>query len=841
LDNETSNDLEHFFKHEAKIEFQYVPTTSHRRNKAERAMRTIKNHLTSMMATADPLFPEYLWDEMLLQAEITVNMLRPSANDMKKSAYMGLYGTHYDFLAHPMAPVGTAILIYDTPSQRATFDDHGVSGFYIGPEKTKYRSYRTYVTKFRSFRSTDTVAWFPTKYKLPGSSPGETLLVALKTLESTYAKATNNDPTIDPVIQGLRESITLYNGPISISPTIIDGPQPQNIIPTSHHQIIQDTQNMPKGTNGTDQGVVNADPLFYDPPIRVPVGNRTRAANKTYLPIHSVHEQGVDVANTTSTTNQVDDHQDDQSGNYQRCYSAAIHPTTGKPLKFRELSKTTEADLWEQGHHDEFVRLIETSKTMQAIKPADKPVGRIATYYNPQPEIKFRDGNKIHRIRGTIGGDRAEPYPYDKAAYVADMVDVKLLLNSVVSTPGSQFMTMDITDFYLGTPLIRKAYMKVHRSQMPVQSIEYFKYTDASWWYNDYIIFEISKGIYGLPEAGKLAQDQLYVHLATYGYRLIPESTGLFVHDTRPTKFTLVVDDFGVQYSSIEDLNHLSEALKRKYTITIDMAGSKYLGLTIEHDKIESTISISMPEYISKVLTRFEIPKDGKPQHAPAKYECSYGKDAQLTHQESEIFLSEDRKQRIQQIVGCCSFYARAVDSTMLVATNRLGSQQAHPTDTTDNGADQLLQYAATYPVVKTVFRASDMILRISSDSSYLTEQGGRSRVGGYHDLIKRTDDPITAPVNGALIAISVILSMVVASIGEAEYGGVFINDQIGVDIRQKLIGMGYPQPPTVIITDNQCAAGLANKAIKQLKTKSIDMRFHCIRDRIVQHQFKVI
>jgi hypothetical protein len=478
---------------------------------------------------------------------------------------------------------------------------------------------------------------------------------------------------------------------------------------------------------------------------------------------------------------------------------------------------------------------------MRAIKPMDKSVGRIATYYNPQPEIKFREGNKVYRIRGTIGGDKAEPYPYDKAAYVADMIDVKLLINSVVSTPGSQFMTMDITDFYLGTPLVRKAYMKVHRNQMPVQTVAYFDYTDASWWHNEYIIFEISKGIYGLPEAGKLAQDQLYAHLASYGYRLIPESTGFFVHDTRPTKFTLVVDDFGVQYSSIEDLNHLSEALQLKYAITVDMTGSKYLGLTIEHDKIESTISISMPEYVSNILTRFEVPTDGKAQYGPAKYECSYGRDAQLTNVESNIMLSAERKERIQQIVGCCSFYARAVDPTVLVATNRLGSQQAHPTDNTDDGADMLLQYLATYPVVKTVFRASDMILRISSDSSYLTEQGGRSRVGGYHDLIKRTDDPITAPVNGAIIAVSVILSMVVASIGEAEYGGVFINGQIGSDIRQKLIGMGYPQPETVIITDNQCAAGLANKSIKQLKTKSIDMRFHWIRDRIVQHQFKVV
>jgi hypothetical protein len=52
---------------------------------------------------------------------------------------------------------------------------------------------------------------------------------------------------------------------------------------------------------------------------------------------------------------------------------------------------------------------------------------------------------------------------------------------------------------------------------------------------------------------------------------------------------------------------------------------------------------------------------------------------------------------------------------------------------------------------------------------------------------------------------------------------------------------MGYPQPVTIIITDNKCAEGIANRAIKQLRSKSIDMRFHWIRDRVDQHEFKVM
>ena len=54
------------------------------------------------------------------------------------------------------------------------------------------------------------------------------------------------------------------------------------------------------------------------------------------------------------------------------------------------------------------------------------------------------------RVRGTYGSDRGDPYPDDTVAYVVDLTTVKLLLNSVVSTPHARFITMDITDFYLG-------------------------------------------------------------------------------------------------------------------------------------------------------------------------------------------------------------------------------------------------------------------------------------------------------------------------------------------------------------------------------------------------------
>ena len=60
----------------------------------------------------------------------------------------------------------------------------------------------------------------------------------------------------------------------------------------------------------------------------------------------------------------------------------------------------------------------------------------------------------------------------------------------------------------------------------------------------DFVIAEIRKGIYGLPQAGKLAQDKLIAHHATHGYRQARYTPCLFKHDTLPVMFTLVVEDF---------------------------------------------------------------------------------------------------------------------------------------------------------------------------------------------------------------------------------------------------------------------------------------------------------
>jgi hypothetical protein len=108
----------------------------------------------------------HLWDRLLPQAVITLNMLRTSRINPKLSAAKHIYG-QYDFNRAPLAPPGKRIVAHETPSRRRTWAPHGHDGWYIGPALEHYRCYMVYVTKTRGERVVETVDFFPEKFTLP--------------------------------------------------------------------------------------------------------------------------------------------------------------------------------------------------------------------------------------------------------------------------------------------------------------------------------------------------------------------------------------------------------------------------------------------------------------------------------------------------------------------------------------------------------------------------------------------------------------------------------------------------------------------------------------------------
>ena len=76
-----------------------------------------------------------------------------------------------------------------------------------------------------------------------------------------------------------------------------------------------------------------------------------------------------------------------------------------------------------------------------------------------------------NRTRFPVGGDRID-YSGEVATPTADMIVAKILFNSVVSTKGARFMTIDISNFYLMTPLKRPEYISIHVRYIPDETIK---------------------------------------------------------------------------------------------------------------------------------------------------------------------------------------------------------------------------------------------------------------------------------------------------------------------------------------------------------------------------------
>ena len=93
---------------------------------------------------------------------------------------------------------------------------------------------------------------------------------------------------------------------------------------------------------------------------------------------------------------------------------------------------------------------------------------------------------------------------------------------------------------------------------------------------------EIRNAIYGLPQAGVLANKLLKKRLAPAGYYKMPHNPRLWKHVSRPIAFTLVVDYFGVKYGNKKKADHLVAALKGKCKISKDWTGSLYCGIDLE-------------------------------------------------------------------------------------------------------------------------------------------------------------------------------------------------------------------------------------------------------------------
>ena len=503
-------------------------------------------------------------------------------------------------------------------------------------------------------------------------------------------------------------------------------------------------------------------------------------------------------------------------------YTAPItHADTGKSMEYRDLlADPTTCDFWLCSAANEFGQLaqglpdnrIDATNTIFFIPITKVPCHKHPTYarfvcsFRPQKPEPYRTCI-------TVGGNLID-YPGNLSMKVADMTTFKILVNSTLSTPGAKWQGLDVKNYYLGTPMDNYEYMFIPINQIPQEIIDHYKLHKIA--HNSKVYVEICPGMYCLPQAGILAGKQLIHFLGSYGYSPVPHTPGLWRHQWQPITFCLVIDDFGIKYIGKEHADHLIQCFRNHcQEVEINWAGKRFCGIHLNWDYANRTCDLSMPGYVEHALHKFQHPTPKKSQDSPYPATAKqYGIKVQLIDPiDTSARLPTHEIIRLQQVIGTDLFYSRAVDPTLLTALSELSSAQATATETTKRACQQFLDCCASHPDGSIHYYASDMILKLHSDSSYLNAVGARSRQGGHLYLGNKFDPDI---LNGTVLNLAAIMKMVLSSTAKAEFGALFHNTKEATPLHTTLEELGHPQPPTPVLVDNSTVVGLANDTVTQ-------------------------
>jgi hypothetical protein len=159
VDNQSSSEFRAAAK-SVHIISDLVASNQKEPNRAERAIQTAKHHILASRAGFHRDCPHTYLDKCLTQIEITSNTLHLYEYDPSISAYHGLYGHRFDFMRHPIAPIGSKVLTWDPPDKRGSWANHGTAGIYVGPALHHFRAFRIWVPQTSALRISATVWWF---------------------------------------------------------------------------------------------------------------------------------------------------------------------------------------------------------------------------------------------------------------------------------------------------------------------------------------------------------------------------------------------------------------------------------------------------------------------------------------------------------------------------------------------------------------------------------------------------------------------------------------------------------------------------------------------------------
>ncbi len=184
LNNEASAAYKEAITFKWNAKFQLVPPDMHHQNQAEHAICTFKDHFLAILAGIDSAFPPYLWDLLLPQAELTLNLLCRATLNPRICAWKFFHGP-FDFNKMPLGPVGCPVLIHTQPATQQSWDFHTKPDFYIGLALDSYCCFKLVKTDTKSQIILDTTKFCHSYLSVPVPSAKDKIIHSLQVVAGT--------------------------------------------------------------------------------------------------------------------------------------------------------------------------------------------------------------------------------------------------------------------------------------------------------------------------------------------------------------------------------------------------------------------------------------------------------------------------------------------------------------------------------------------------------------------------------------------------------------------------------------------------------------------------------
>jgi hypothetical protein len=345
-------------------------------------------------------------------------------------------------------------------------------------------------------------------------------------------------------------------------------------------------------------------------------------------------------------------------------------------------------------------------------------------------------------------------------------------------------------------------------------------------------VCRLNKSIYGICQASRIWNQTLHTALVNFGF-IQSTADPCVYHKIRSNCYLLAaiwVDDGLIAGNSTEFIDQTLRYLNSKFDITGSLA-EHFVGIVISRDRPNKRIYLSIPQYIDKVLEKFNM-SQARPTATPVLKGTPRLSKSSTTITTSEVDAMTNIPYR--EVVGSIMYAAITVRLDIAFIANQLAQHCQNPGMDHWKAAKRVLRYLATTRTHGICFgggRDVKNTLVGYSDADYAGDPDTRRSTSGYVYIL-----------NGGAVTWSSRRQPIVAlSTMESEYIAASDSTREAIWLRRLLDGIGVIQKePTQLNCDNQSAILLARNPESHKGSKHIEVRFHYIREQISKNHISI-